>query len=74
MFFLVALIVTVVLLVVLWRAIGPDDARQPGVRPGDIARPRAQRPPRPPRRQPQLPPDDNPEFLRDLDRRARPEE
>ncbi|MBA2553609.1 MAG: hypothetical protein H0V10_07935 [Geodermatophilaceae bacterium] len=69
MFFLVALIVTVILLVVLWRSIGPDQPR-----PGGIAPPRLQRLPRPPRRQQQLPPDDNPDFLRDLDRRARPEE
>ncbi|MBA2389896.1 MAG: hypothetical protein H0V67_06525 [Geodermatophilaceae bacterium] len=69
MFFLMALIVTVVLLVVLWRIIGPDEAR-----PGSSARPRMQRRPRAPRRRQQLPPDDNPDFLRDLDRRARPEE
>lgn len=71
MFFLVALIVTVILLFVLWRAIGPDQPRSSGT-----ARPRLQhRPrPRPPRRQQMLPPDDNPDFLRDLDRRARPEE
>lgn len=69
MFFLVALIVTVVLLVVLWRSIGPDQPR-----PGASAPLRLQRRPRPPGRQQQTPPDDNPEFLRDLDRRARPEE
>lgn len=68
MFFLVALIVTVILLVVLWRSIGPDQPR-----PGSTPRPRLQRP-GPPRRQQQVPPDDNPDFLRDLDRRARPEE
>ncbi len=69
MFFLVALIVIVILLVVLWRSIGPD---QPS--PGSTPRPRLQRRPRPPRRPQQVPPDDNPDFLRDLDRRARPEE
>ncbi|MBA2414449.1 MAG: hypothetical protein H0V64_00825 [Geodermatophilaceae bacterium] len=69
MFFLVALIVTVILLIVLWRALGPD---QPSL--GGTARPRPQRRPQPPRRRQQLPPDDNPDFLRDLDRRARPEE
>lgn len=69
MVFLVALIVTVLLLVVLWRAIGPDQPRA-----GGTVRPQLQRGPRPPRRPQQLPPDDNPEFLRDLDRRARPEE
>ncbi len=65
MVFLVALIVTVVLLVVLWRAIGPD-----AVRPGPTTNPRPIR--RPVKRQ-TLPPDDNPEFLRDLSRRPRPE-
>ncbi len=65
MIFLVALIVTAILLFVLWRSIGPDQPR-----PGGGAPPRVQRQPRPQ----QVPPDDNPDFLRDLDRRARPEE
>lgn len=68
MVFLVALVVTVILLVVIWRVVGPDRAT-----PGDGNRPRPGRP-RTVRRAPQVPPDDNPEFLRDLDRRARPEE
>lgn len=65
MVFLVALVVTVILLVVLWRAIGPDTPT-----PGTTARPR---PVRKPVRRRSVPPDDNPEFLRDLDRRPRPE-
>lgn len=68
MVFLVALVVTAVLLVVMWRAIGPDAAGASG------SRPRREVRPRPPRRGPQLPPDDNDDFLRGLDRRARPEE
>ena len=66
MIFLVALIVTAVMLVVLWRVIGPDQLNPTGTTP----QPR----PRPVRRPAAVPPDDNPEFLRDLDRRARPEE
>ncbi|MEJ7705471.1 MAG: hypothetical protein WKF47_18405 [Geodermatophilaceae bacterium] len=68
MVLLVALVVTAVALVVIWRVIGPDRAT-----PGAANRPRPTRP-RTIRRPPQLPPDDNPDFLRDLDRRARPEE
>lgn len=66
MIFLVALIVTAVMLVVLWRVIGPDQVNLTGTTP----QPR----PRPGRRPAPVPPDDNPEFLRDLDRRARPED
>ncbi|MBA3523768.1 MAG: hypothetical protein H0T85_04300 [Geodermatophilaceae bacterium] len=68
MVFLVALVVTAVLLVVMWRAIGPDAPGSSG------AGPRRQLRPRPTWRGPQVPPDDNEDFLRDLDRRARPEE
>lgn len=66
MVFLVALIVTAVLLFVLWRSIGPDAAK-PGSGPSP-------RPVRRPTRRPVLPPDDNPDFLRDLSRRPRPEQ
>ena len=65
MIFLLALIVTAVVLVVLWRRIGPDQPRYGGPAPHR---------PRPQRRSALVPPDDNPEFLRGLDRRARPEE
>lgn len=67
MVFLVALFVTAILLVVIWRVVGPDRAT-PGGNGTRATRPRTVR------RAPQVPPDDNPDFLRDLDRRARPEE
>ncbi|CAN5169508.1 hypothetical protein BH20ACT5_BH20ACT5_25820 [soil metagenome] len=64
---LVTLVVLMVLLVVVWRMIGPD--QRPGggpvVRPNPVRRVRRTNP---------VPPDDNPDFLRDLDRRPRPDD
>jgi hypothetical protein len=64
--YLVLLIVAVVVVVLVVRAANA---------PGRTGRPRLPRPPRPPRRAPgasrPVAPDDDPEFLRELERRTR---
>ena len=61
---LVALVVAVVVVVLVMRAAAAHGRADAG-RAAGTARPRAQRPVRP------LAPDDDPEFLRELERRAR---
>jgi hypothetical protein len=65
--FLVLLVIAVVVVVLIVRA-----SNAPGRRPGSVRLPR---PPRAPRRAPDagrpLAPDDDPEFLRELERRTR---
>jgi hypothetical protein len=60
--FLLVLVVAVVVVVVIMRAAAANGRADGAARP---ARPHAQRPVRP------LAPDDDPEFLRELERRAR---
>jgi hypothetical protein len=60
--FLIVLVVAVVVVVLVMRAAAAHGRAGGGVRP---ARPRVQPPARP------LAPDDDPEFLRELERRAR---
>ncbi len=65
--FLVLLVIAVVVVVLVVRA-----SNAPGRRPGNV---RLRRPPRPPRRAPNagrpLAPDDDPEFIAELERRTR---
>ncbi len=58
--YLIALVAIVVFVIGLWRLLGPTRSAVGGFS-------------RAPRRT-SVPPDDNPDFLRDLDRRARPED
>lgn len=71
LYFLVGLLVIGVLLYGLWRVTANLDPAG-----GGASRPT--REPKPPRRRPErsqpLAPDDNPEFLRELDRRAKKDE
>ena len=64
--YLVLLVVAVVVVVLVVRASNA---------PGRVGRPRLARPPKPPRRSPgtsrPIAPDDDPEFLRELERRTR---
>jgi hypothetical protein len=65
-----ALLVIVVLFVLLWKL---RDGEGPPRRPGGTGRAsRGRSTPRPPRPTRSVGPDDDPDFLRELDRRARP--
>ncbi len=71
MYVLVGIVLIGALLFVLWRMSGPNPAA--GGRTRGSARP-AKPPVRKPTRREPLAPDDDPEFLRELDRRAHREE
>ena len=72
MYVLIGIVLIGALLFVLWRMSGPSNPSGGG-RNGGSARPTKPPVRKPTRREP-LAPDDNPEFLRELDRRARREE
>jgi len=72
LYVLIGIMLIGALLFVLWRMSGPSSSSGVG-RTGGNARPSKPPVKRPTRREP-LAPDDNPEFLRELDRRARREE
>lgn len=61
MFVLIAIVVVALVLFAVWRVVGPDQRPVGGIT-------------KPVRRKTALPPDDNPDFLRDLDRRPRPDD
>lgn len=67
MYVLMALVVTVLVITLAWRGFGADGAR---TRP-DEPSPRLHRPTRAPR---PTAPDDDPEFLREIDRKLRGED
>ncbi|MDQ3714992.1 MAG: hypothetical protein M3381_02975 [Actinomycetota bacterium] len=72
MYVLIGMVLIGALLFALWRMSGSASAASGG-RTGGTARPTPPPARKPSRREP-LPPDDNPDFLRELDRRARREE
>jgi hypothetical protein len=67
---IVALLVVAGLAVMLWRLVASQQANQRAA--GDL--PATPRPTRKPRRAPMVPPDDDPEFLAELSKRARPDD
>ncbi len=72
MYVLIGMVLIGALLFALWRMSGSAGSASGG-RTGGTARPTTPPARKPIRREP-LPPDDNPDFLRELDRRARREE
>jgi hypothetical protein len=68
MYMLVAIAVTILVIALAWRGIG---ARTPGTDPSGQSPGRPQRPSRPTRT---LAPDDDPDFLNDLNRKLRGED
>jgi len=72
LYVLIGIVLIGALLFVLWRMSGPANSSGGG-RGGGSARPTKPPVRKPTRREP-IAPDDNPEFLRELDRRARREE
>lgn len=72
MYVLIGIVLIGALLFALWRLSGSTNSSSGG-RTGGAMRP-ARPPARKPARREPLAPDDNPEFLRELDRRARREE
>ncbi len=72
MYVLIGMLLIGALLFALWRMSGTAGPASSG-RTGGTARPTTPPARKPTRREP-LPPDDNPDFLRELDRRARREE
>lgn len=69
MYMLIAIAVTVLVIALAWRGIGAgaagdEAARQPQVRPSRPSRPRSR----------SVAPDDDPEFLREVDRKLRGED
>jgi hypothetical protein len=72
MYLIVAFAVTVLVIALAWRGIGITRQGPDGTAGSSDNRPRLQRPPRPaPRRF--IAPDDDPEFLSEIDRRLREE-
>ena len=72
MYVLIGIMLIGALLFVLWRMSGPADSSDSGRR-GRSSPPTRPQVRKPTRREP-LAPDDNPDFLRELDRRARRED
>jgi hypothetical protein len=68
MYMLVAIAVTILVIALAWRGIG---ARTPG---GDSSGPGMTRPQRPSRPTRTIAPDDDPEFLNEIDRKLRGED
>jgi hypothetical protein len=68
MYMLVAIAVTVLVIALAWRGIG---ARTPGTDPSSSGVSRPQRPSRPTRT---IAPDDDPEFLREINKKLRGED
>lgn len=71
--YLLAVILAAVLVIALWRLLGPDSGSgRGGATPRrNPRRPGSSGPPRGGVQRSQLPPDDNPDFLRELDERTR---
>lgn len=68
MYMLIAIAVTILVIVLAWRGMGE---RTPGADPSGPAAPRGPRAPRPTRT---LAPDDDPEFLNEINRKLRGED
>ncbi|MTD14495.1 hypothetical protein GIS00_11110 [Nakamurella sp. YIM 132087] len=71
MYLLIAIVLTAVVILLAWRGIG---SHTPGGEPGGEAADRPQWPQRPKPRPKSVAPDDDPDFLREIDRKLRGED